>query len=213
MLNWLRKTFGESEPNRTPQPSPEPEFRPAKLPPRRSTETQIATSSSTISARPFTAKNPAEMMRRMRRDWLTKVPEPGSCTKNDEVVAVLMDWPLDSQIVTVLASSVGDASLYTTGTFGIFGGIEHERVRAAATAFVSCAQHVLSITSPATSFPYPDKQSLLFYMVTASGVRMVSFSMSDIERADSPASALYASGQQVVTELRLIYQISNNQAA
>ena len=46
-------------------------------------------------------------MREMRLGWLTKVPEPGSYTRDDEVVAVLMDWPLGPQIITVLASSVG----------------------------------------------------------------------------------------------------------
>ena len=143
-------------------------------------------------------------MREMRLGWLTAVPEPGSYTKDDEVVAVLMDWPLGPQIITVLASAGGDASLYTTATFGIIGGIGHEKVRAAATAFASCAQHFLSITSPTTDFPFPDNQSLLFYMVTPSGVRSVSFPMSDVDRADSPARALYAYGQQVVTELRLI---------
>jgi hypothetical protein len=149
-------------------------------------------------------KGPAEMMREMRLGWLTTVPAPGSYTKDDEVVAVLMDWPLGPQIITVLASSGGDASLYTTATFGIIGGIGHEKVRAAATAFVSCAQHFLSITSPTTDFSYPDKQSLRFYMVTPSGVRSVSFPMDDIELADSPARALYLYGQGVVTELRLI---------
>jgi hypothetical protein len=149
-------------------------------------------------------KNPAEMMREMRLGWLSKIPEPGSDTGEDEVVAVLMDWPLGPQVITVLASSAGDASLYTTATFGIIGGIGHEKVRQAATAFVSCARHFLNITNLTTNFPYPDDKSLLFYMVTPSGVRSVSFSMNDIKQADSPARALYYYGQQVVTELRLI---------
>jgi hypothetical protein len=149
-------------------------------------------------------KSPAEMMREMRLGWLTTVPEPGSYKKDDEVVAALIDWPLGPQIITVLASSGGDASLYTTATFGIIGGIGHEGVRAAATAFVSCAQHFLSITSSTTDFSYPDKQSMRFYMVTPSGVHSVSFPMDDIELADSPARTLYLYGQDVVTELRLI---------
>ena len=150
------------------------------------------------------SKNPAEMMREMRTGWLTKIPERGSYTKDDEVVAVLMDWPLGEQTVTVLSSSGGDASLYTTSTFGIIGGIGHEKVREAAVAFVGCAQHFLSITHPTTAYPYPDSQSLFFYMVTPSGVRTVSFPFSAIEQADSPARALFAYGQQVVTKLRLI---------
>lgn len=149
-------------------------------------------------------KNPAEMMREMRTSWLTRIPERGSYTRDDEVVAVLMDWPLGEQTVTVLSSSGGDASLYTTSTFGIIGGIGHAKVREAAVAFVGCAQHFLSITHPTTTYPYPDSQTLSLYMVTPSGVRTVSFPFSAIEQAGSPARALFAYGQQVVTELRLI---------
>ena len=143
-------------------------------------------------------------MREMRLGWLSKVPEKGSCTRDDEVIAVVMDWPLGEQIVTVLSSSAGDASLYTTSTFGIIGGVGRERVRQAATAFVACAQHFLNITQPTTNYPYPDNQSLLFYMVTPSSVRTVLFPLRDIDEADSPARVLYRYGQQVVTELRLI---------
>ena len=142
-------------------------------------------------------------MREMRKGWLTKAPEDGSYTRPDEVVAVAMDWPMGEQIVTVLSSSGGDASLYTTSTFGIIGGIGHENVRKAATAFVGCAQHFLPLTSPTTDYPYPDGQSLRFYMVTPSGVRTVLFPFGAVEHADSPARALFAYGQKVVTELRL----------
>jgi hypothetical protein len=149
-------------------------------------------------------KSPAEMMREMRTGWFTKIPERGCYTRNDEVVAVGMDWPLGEQIVTVLSSSTGDASLYRTSTFGIIGGIAHENVRKAAVAFVGCAQHFLSLTHPTTDYPYPDGETLRFYMITPSGVRTVSFPFTEIEQVDSPARTLFAYGQQVVTQLRLI---------
>lgn len=147
-------------------------------------------------------KTPAEMMREMRTGWLTTIPEKGSYTTDDDVIAVGMDWPVGEQIVTVLSSSGGDASLYTTATFGIIGGIKHDSVRKAAIDFVNCAQHYLCLTKPVIAFPYPDKQTLCFYMVTPAGVRAVSFPYSAIENSDSPARVLFAYGQQVVTELR-----------
>lgn len=143
-------------------------------------------------------------MRDMRTGWLTRVPEKGSYKSDDEVVAVVMDWPLGDQTVTVLSSSAGDASLYTTATFGIIGGIGHESVRKAAAAFVECAQHFLKLTTPTKDFPYPDRHTLRFYVVTPSGVRMVSFPLTDIDHPGSPARALYAAGQDVVTELRQV---------
>lgn len=104
----------------------------------------------------------------------------------------------------MLSSSGGDASLYTTGTFGIIGGIGHEKVRKAAVAFTECAHRYLALTKPTKDFPYPDGQTLRFYMLTPSGVRTVSFPLSDIDRIDSDARALFAAAQEVVTELRLI---------
>lgn len=154
------------------------------------------------AAEPTPAKNPAEMMREMRVAWLKTVPEKGSYKSPNEVVAVLMDWPLGDQIATVLSSSGGDASLYTTSTFGIIGGVGHENVRKASIDFIACAQHFLDITTPAPDYAYPDQQTLRFYMVTPSGVRRVSYPMTEIEKKDSPARALFAYGQEVLTQLR-----------
>jgi len=154
------------------------------------------------AAEPSPAKSPSDMMREMRIMWLKTIPEKGSYKTETEVVAVLMDWPLGDKIATILSSSGGDASLYTTSTFGIMGGIGHEKVRKASIDFVSCAQHFLDITSPSPDYAYPDQNTLRFYMVTPSGVRRVSFPMSEIEKKDSPARALFAYGQEVLTQLR-----------
>lgn len=142
-------------------------------------------------------------MREMRLSWLSRGPEMTGSKDPNEVLAVLMDWPLGDCTATVLASSGGDASLYTTSTFGVIGGIGHEKVRKAAVEFVRCAEHFSHLASPTKSFPYPDGQTLMFYLVTPSGVRVLSFPMEEIEREDSPARALFAYGQQVLTELRL----------
>jgi hypothetical protein len=160
------------------------------------------------AAEPSNTKNPADMMREMRIMWLKTIPEKGSFKSETEVVAVLMDWPLGENIATILASSGGDASLYTTSTFGVLGGIGHEQVRKASIDFVACAQHYLDITQPSPDYAYPDNQTLRIYMVTPSGVRRVSFPMSDIEKKDSPARTFFYYGQEVLTQLR---QITPNQ--
>lgn len=156
------------------------------------------------AAQPAPVKDPAEMMRQMRMAWLTRVPEPGSYKDDDEIVAILMDWPLNDEIVTVLASNAGDASLYTTSTFGIIGGIGHEKVRAAAKTFVETGQRHVQRGKVTTDFPYPAGEVLLFYFVTSKGVRSLSFAMNEVEVPNSPARSLYAAAQAVVTELRQI---------
>lgn len=162
----------------------------------------LITGASAKAADPAPAKNPSDMMREMRTAWLTKFHEKKETEKPDTVIAVLMDWPIGEQTATVLASAGGDASLYTTSTFGILGGIGHASVRKAATDFVGCAQHFVDRTTPTTDFPYPNRESVCFYMVTPSGVRIITFAMKDTEQPNSTARALFAYGQNVLTELR-----------
>jgi hypothetical protein len=114
-----------------------------------------------------------------------------------------MDWPIGEQTATVLASSGGDASLYTTGTFGIIGGIGHEHVKRAAGAFVAAAKNAAAKGSLTKSFPYPDRATVRFYFVTPEGVRTLSFSLKSIE-TDSTARSLFGAAQDVVTGLRQI---------
>ena len=150
------------------------------------------------------SKPPAEIMRELRLQWLTRKPTPAE--KKEEVSAVLMDWPLDGQTITVLASSVGDASIYTTATFGIMGGIGHEKVRRTALAFVECAKRNFGLASPTTDFSYPDHGHVRFFIVTPTGVRSVTFPATEVQKKGSDAYDLYASGQEVLTELRQITQ-------
>lgn len=148
-------------------------------------------------------QDPANMMKTMRLEWLQRPPTPGSYKTDDDVVAVLMDWPIGDNIATVLASSLGDASLYTSSTFGIIGGIGHEKVRNAALQFAQCAQHFLHITHFSTDYGYPDGNKIKISAVTPKGVRSIVFEMKDVEDQNSPAYALFACGQIVLTELRL----------
>jgi hypothetical protein len=149
-------------------------------------------------------KAPAEMMREMRLQWLTRKPPPEA--PKEEVAAVLMDWPIEEATVTVLASSVGDASVYTTGSFGILGGIGHENARKAALSFIECAKKHLRVALPTTDFSYPDRQHVRFFFVTDSGVRILQFAATDVQKTGTEAYDLYAHGQAVLTEMRQITQ-------
>ncbi len=149
-------------------------------------------------------KAPAEMMREMRLQWLTRKPPPDA--PKEEVSAVLMDWPIEEAIVTVLASSVGDASVYTTGSFGVLGGIGHENARKAAIAFIECAKKHRRLALPTTDFSYPGRHHIRFFFVTDSGVRSVVFAAADVQKTGTDAYELYAHGQAVLTEMRQITQ-------
>src|ERR1035441_256054 len=67
-------------------------------------------------------KSPAELMREMRLKQLTMPPKEfgqKSTPEFPQVCAILMDWPIEAATITVVARNTGDASIYTTGTFGV----------------------------------------------------------------------------------------------
>src|SRR5438876_9598093 len=98
------------------------------------------------------------------------------------VSGVLMDWPLGEHTATLVSMCDGHASLYTTSTFGVLGGIGHESVRTASTNFVAAAQSHYDEASPTTDFPYPVADHVRFYLLGFDGVRVVDTEIALVER-------------------------------
>jgi len=117
-----------------------------------------------------------------------------------------MDWPVGTNIVTVVARTTGDASIYTDGTFGILGGIGHEAVRSAATNCVSVAERHFESAAMTMDFPYPKTGRIRFYLVGYDEVRMIDGDLETVRTGKDKCSDLYEAAQRVVAELRMITQ-------
>jgi hypothetical protein len=153
-----------------------------------------------------TQNDPANMMRELRLGALKKkAPEFGlpPSLDNGAVYCVVVDWPVDDQIVSVVSLSDGNASLYTTSTFGIIGGFAHERVRAAAIRLVEAGDALRRNATPTTDYSYPKPNKIRFYMVTYGGVRVIDADRASVEGGSDKTSELFARAQDVITELRL----------
>jgi hypothetical protein len=154
-------------------------------------------------------KNPAEMMREMRLRQLTMRPSEFGEKPTAEfphVCGVLMDWPIEAGTVTVVARTTGDASIYTTGTFGVIGGIGHENVRGVAKSCVRVAESHFEDASPTKDYPYPKAGRVRFYLVGYDGVRVIDGDLESLRQERDKCSDLYEAAQMVVTELRQITQ-------
>lgn len=149
---------------------------------------------------------PADVMRELRLSALTKkaldfgIPPS---LDNGAVYCVVVDWPVDDQIVSVVSLADGSASLYTTSTFGIIGGFAHERVRAAAIRLVEAGNALRRNATPTTDYSYPKPDKIRFYLVTYDGVRVIDADRASVEGGSDKTSELFARAQDVVTELRL----------
>lgn len=146
--------------------------------------------------------------RAMRQKMLTMTPaEMGVAPtlKFPRVYGALMDVPIGNQhAATVFANSLGDASLYTTGTFGVTGGGAHEAVRKAALAFVEAADRFHDAATPITTFPYPAPDKVRFYLLTFKGVRMIEADLESLRRGASKSLDLFNLGNEVITQLRIV---------
>ena len=153
-----------------------------------------------------TQDDPAAVMRELRLSALTKKPLdlgiPPSLD-NGAVYCVVVDWPVDDQIVSVVSLSDGNASLYTTSPFGIIGGFAHERVRAAAIRLVEAGDALRRNATPTTDYSYPKPNKIRFYMVTYGGVRVIDADRASVEGGCDKTSELFARAQGVISELRL----------
>lgn len=160
---------------------------------------------------PDPKKNPADAGRALRQMMLTTPPAKTGEKPTKEfprVYGILMDWPIGDQTATVLSSSTGAASLYTTSTFGIIGGEGHETVRTAAINFVRAADRLFDSATPTTEYPYPAANRVRFYLLTFGGVRVLDTDLASIESRTSKYAEFFGLGQAVLTELRLVTEKS-----
>jgi len=153
--------------------------------------------------------NPADAMRSLRMQMLTTPISEFGIKKNNEypsVYGVLMEFPIGEDTATVVSLFDGNASLYTTSTFGVIGGFAHESVRTAATAFVQAAGQFHGDAISTKEFPYPGSDQVRFYLLTFSGVRVIETDLDSIETGRGKYTQLFDLGQNVLTQLRLTTQ-------
>ena len=156
---------------------------------------------------PDTKGNPTDAGRALRQTMLTTPPEQTGNQPTKEfprIYGVLMDWPIGEQTATVLSTSTGAASLYTTSTFGIIGGEAHETVRKAAIKFVRGCDRHFDTSTRTTEYPYPTGKRVRFYFLTFDGVRVIDTDLASITNGTSNYAELFGLGQAVLTELRLL---------
>jgi hypothetical protein len=122
------------------------------------------------------------------------------------VFGVVVDWRVGPNTITVVALRTGDASIYSTATFGVLGGIGHESVRAAARECVKVAQRFYDDARPTKEYPYPGVGRVFFYLVCYDGVRVIDAGLDAVIGGGDGCRHLFVAVDRVVTELRIIAQ-------
>jgi hypothetical protein len=152
-------------------------------------------------------KSGAEVMRELRVKILSaSASEMGLKPTQDypRVFTALMDWPLGTNIISVYGSCSGDASIYSTSTFGVIGGIGHETVRNAAYQFVKIAEAHYDDAVPTKDFSYPKAGHIYFYLICFDGVRTIDVEEESLRTGKSKFSDLGNAAQNLIGQLRMI---------
>ena len=166
------------------------------------------------------AKPNAEAMFAMRMKVLTNGPAALGLKSSPDyphVFGALMELPITTKAgpgtVSVVSLSTGDASVYTTGSFGVIGGIGHETVRDAAMDFVKTAEKHYDEAAPTQVYAYPVSGRVRFYLVCYDGVRVIDADQKSLSDGTGKCTDLMVAGARVMTELRKIVQAQQPAAA
>lgn len=122
------------------------------------------------------------------------------------VWGVVMEMGYPDASATLFSLGEGTTSLYFSSGGGIIGGGQHEAVRQKADLFLDAAEQVLPSLKPTTDYPLPKSGMMKFYVLTYSGIYAGEAPEAKGTESGSPLFPIFAAGNEVMTQLRLIEQ-------
>ena len=124
----------------------------------------------------------------------------------DEPRAVLMDIALTHRTATIVAYADGTASIYISNGGGFLGGGQkYASIREGAHKMLATAHQLQPKMQATKQFPLPEKGDVFFYLVTASEVYTARAPRSELDIRTHAFTELYAAGQEIITQYRLLY--------
>jgi hypothetical protein len=154
------------------------------------------------------------VMMELRDQILNSKPEDlGLTPVGDAPYVAVMEVVFPGAVVSVVTAATGDASLYYSSGGGVIGGIGHEAVRKAAIAFVTATGDHQASFSPTSNLSHPTEGQVRFFVRTAAGIRSATGDETDLRAGRGPLAPLYARGQDVITQLRLMSEGAKPPAA
>lgn len=141
---------------------------------------------------------------RLRSRLLALTPAELGLEAACPVWVALMELGSPDGVVSLAAVADGTTSLTFSSGGAILGAGDDEQVRLAGEVFLSAVEENLDRLEPAgSSPPLPGEGQARFHAVTARGLRTGQAEVADIARRDDRLLALYETGQEVLTQLRL----------
>jgi hypothetical protein len=149
-------------------------------------------------------ENPYDVLRKMALE--TKPDQLGLSLPSEKttVYGIVMDWDLKNGTASIISFLTGDASIYFSSGGGIIGGGTHENVKIIAKQFVEKAQQMLDKSLKTEQTPLPEKNTVVFYLLTDKGIYTGQDKMENFSNQTSKWLGLFLIGNEVINELRSI---------
>jgi hypothetical protein len=122
----------------------------------------------------------------------------------DQVYGVVMDWDTGDGIVTAVALSTGDASLYFETGGGLIGGGSHANVKTEVAKYLAFAQEALKNTERLQNSTDPVPGAVCFHFLTPSGIRIGQDFAELVQDNRSAWTPLFTVANDVITALRMV---------
>ena len=154
------------------------------------------------------AADPASMYRGLRNQMLqgsrAKFGLPAASNPT-QPWAALMEMGLSRGSATVVAVSDGTTCIYLSSGGGyIGGGQQYEAIRNAGQHLLHLAGQYQPLMHSTQESPLPHEGQIIFYAVTDSGVFTAEAPERDLVARHDWLGSLYAAGQDIITQYRLI---------
>jgi hypothetical protein len=164
---------------------------------------------------PKPAKKPEEVYAGLRKEALETSPMSvgmAGQTQDDEPYGMLMEMSIANSVVTLACFGSGDASVFYQTGGGMVGGVSHEPVRKAAKEFVAQAHKAMPRMKKTADYPLPGPDSVRFYALTPKGIFTTETSRQSLSESQNALSALFYSGQEVVSQMRQVQEERRSEA-
>lgn len=123
------------------------------------------------------------------------------------VYGIVMDWDVRNGTASIISFMTGDASIYFSSGGGIIGGGTQEDVKIIAMGFVDEAQQMLGKTKKVEQTPLPDKDRVVFYLLTNEGIFSAQDELENLRNQTSVWLGLFLTANEVINELRATNEI------
>lgn len=126
-------------------------------------------------------------------------------SRQQDPFGVIFEFKLSGSTVTMVALITGDASIYfSSGGVFIGGGHRDNAISHAAIALVKESKKYVNEMTKTQTYPFPEKNEVIFYILTDGGVLMLNSSESLLQNKSINYWKLYYLSHDLIGEYRKV---------